>query len=75
MRALESYLRVGADGHLAFLAAVGEQVLVALDAVGVFLAQDVTVTGQAHVTVPAGEVTAVPVLIHGFRVLAREDQL
>ena len=71
----QTYLRVGADGRLALLAGVGEEVLVALDAVGVFLAQDVAVSGQREVAVEAAEVTTVPILLHRFRVLARKDQL
>jgi len=68
-------LGVGADGRLTLLTRVGKEILVALDAVRMFLTQDVTVTGQVKVTVPAAEVTAMPILIHGFGVLAREDQL
>lgn len=68
-------LGVGSNGCLAVFTAVSEQVLVALDAVGVFLAQDVAVTCQVEVTVPATEVPAMPVLVHGFGILARKDQL
>lgn len=66
-------LGVGADGRLAVLAAVGKQVLVALDAVRVLLTQDVAVTCQVQVTVPAAKVSAMPVLVHGFGVFARKD--
>ena len=75
MTSRETYFRVGADGRLALLAGVGEEVFVALDAVGVFLAQDVAVSRQREVAVEAAEVTTVPVLLHRLRVLARKDQL
>lgn len=67
-------LGVSADGSLALFAAVSEEVLVALDAVGVLIAKDVTVSRQVQVTVEAAEMSAVPVLFHGFCVLARKDQ-
>ena len=70
-----THLGVGADWRLALLTGVGEQVLVALDAVGVLLAQDVAMSRQRHVAVEAAEVAAVPVLLHRLGVLAREDQL
>lgn len=43
-------LGVGANGRLAFLALVGECVLVALDAVGMFVTQHVAVSCQREVT-------------------------
>ena len=70
-----TYLGVGANGSLALLTGVGKQVLIALDAVGVLLPQNVAVARQVQVTVEAAEVAAVPVLVHGFGVLARKDQL
>jgi len=48
-------LGVGADGGLAGLAAVGEQRLVALDAEGLLVAQDVAVAGEVQRAVEAGE--------------------
>jgi len=50
-------LGISSNGSLALLAAVGEEVLIALDAVGVLLTQDVPVTGEVEVTVPAAVVT------------------
>jgi len=58
-------LGISSNGFLALLAGVGKQVLIALDAEGVFLAQDVSVPGQTQVAVPAGEVRGVKVLLHG----------
>lgn len=66
-------LRVDADGFVALLAAVGEDALVTLDAVGVLIAKHVALTGQRLVALPAAEVTAVPVLVHGFGVFAAEN--
>ena len=71
----DTHLGVSTDWCLALLTGVGEQVLVALDAVGVLLAQDVAMARQRHVAVEAAEVSAVPVLLHRLGVLAREDQL
>ena len=70
-----AYLGVGSDGHLALLAGVGEEVLVALDAERVVVTQDVPVAGQRQVAVPAREVPRVEVLIHRLGVLPRKDQL
>jgi hypothetical protein len=41
-----TYLGVGANGSLALFAAVGEEVLVALDAVGVLVTQYITMSRQ-----------------------------
>lgn len=68
-------LRVDADGFVAFFAAVGEDALVALDAVGVLIPQDVALAGQRLVALPAAEVTAVPVLVHRLGVFATENKL
>lgn len=68
-------LGVSSNGCLALLAAISKEVLVALDAVGVLLAQDVTMTRQVKVAVPAAEVPAMPILIHRLGILARKDQL
>lgn len=68
-------LRVSADGSLTLLAAVGEEVLVALDAVGFLLTENVAVTCQIQVTVEARKVPAMPVLVHRFGVLTRKYQL
>lgn len=69
------YLGIDADGLVALLATVGEDALVALDAVGVFIPQHVPVAGQRLVTLPTAEVTGVPVLVHRLRVLPAENQL
>lgn len=68
-------LGVDADGLAALLAAVGEHALVALDAVGVVIAQHVALPGERLVALPAAEVPAVPVLVHRLRVLATENEL
>lgn len=57
-------LGIRSNGFLALLAGVGKQVLIALDAEGVLLAQDVSVPGETQVAVPAGEVRGVEVLLH-----------
>ena len=57
------------------LALAGEVVLVAGDAGGPQVGQDVLLAGQLGVAVPAGEVVVVPVPAHGPGVAARENQL
>ena len=54
---------------------VGEEIFITVDAEWVFVSQDVTMARQRHVTVPAGKVPGVPVLVHGFRVFSRKYQL
>jgi hypothetical protein len=68
-----SYLGVNADGLVALLALVGENGLVALDAVRVVVAQDVAVAGEGLIALPAAEVARVPVLVHRLGVLAAEN--
>lgn len=72
---IRPYLGVDADSLVAFLASVGEDGLVALDAVGVVISQDIALTCQGFVALPAAEVTRMPVLRHRLRVLAAEDKL
>ena len=57
------------------LTLAGEVVLVAGDAGGPEVCEDVLVTGQLGVAVPAGEVVVVPVPAHGPGVAAGEDEL
>lgn len=71
----EANLRVDSNDFVAFFAAVGEDALVALDAVGVLVPQDVALASQRLVALPAAEVTAVPVLVHRLGVLATENKL
>lgn len=63
-------LGVDSDDLVALLASVGEDALVALDAVGVVIAQHVALARQRLVALPAAEVPRVPVLVHGLGVLA-----
>lgn len=60
---------------MALLAAIGEYALVALDAVGMLVSQDISLTRQRLVALPAAEVAAMPVLVHRLSVLATENQL
>ena len=71
----QSNLGINSNALLALFTVVSEQFFVTLDAVWVFLSLDVPVSSQRHVTVEACEVACVEVLIHGFCVLSREDQL
>lgn len=68
-----THLRVNADGLAALLAAVSEDALVALDAVGMLIAKHVSLAGQRLVALPAAEVATVPVLVHRLRVFATEN--
>jgi hypothetical protein len=71
---IRQILGVSANGRLALFASVGEEVLIALDAVRMLLAQDVPVPSEVQVAVEAAEVPAMPVLVHGAGVFARKDQ-
>lgn len=66
-------LGVSANGRLAVLTAVGKEVFIAFDAEWMFVPQDVAMSGERQVAVPAAEVPGVPVLVHGFGVLTRKD--
>lgn len=66
---------VCSNDSLAFLTGVSKKVLVALDAVGMFIPQNVPMASEIKVTVEAGKVTAVPILVHGLGVFSREYQL
>jgi len=69
------YLGVDADDFVALLAAIGENALVALDAVRVLVPENVALSCQGFVALPATEVAAVPVLVHRLCVFATENQL
>lgn len=73
--ALCTDLRVDADGFVALFAAVGEDALVALDAVRVFVTEHIALAGERLVALPAAEVAAVPVLVHRLGVFATENKL
>jgi hypothetical protein len=75
MSRVSRYLGVDSNQRAALLASVGKHALVALDAVGMLIAQNVTLTGQTLVAVPAAKVTRMPVLRHRLCVLATENQL
>jgi len=66
-------LGVSSNRLLAFLTGVGKEVFIALDTEGMFFTQDVAMSSQRQVTVPAGEVLGVEVLLHSFTV-TRVDQ-
>lgn len=66
-------LRIDADLFAALIACVGKHLLVAFDAVGVLVAQYITLTGQRLVALPAAEMTIVPVLAHRLCVFAGEN--
>ena len=52
-----------------------EETLIAVDAVGVVVPEDVPVASEVEVALVAGEVAVVPVLVHGFGVLPGKYQL
>jgi len=66
-------LRVDANELAAVIAGVGEDALVALGAVGVFVLQHIALASEALVALPAAEVLAVPLLRHRTSVLAAEN--
>lgn len=68
-------LGVDADRGVAVLAGVREDGLVALDAVGMVILQDVALPSEGLVALPAAEVARMPVLGHGFGVLPAENEV
>ena len=68
-----TYLRIDADNTVAIVAAVGENSLVAFDTIRVLVTQNVALARQRLVALPAAKMTQVPILGHGFRVLATEN--
>lgn len=49
---------------MAFFTSIGEDALVALDAVRMFIPEHVSLTGQGFVALPATEVSRMPILVH-----------
>lgn len=68
-------LRVDTNDLIALFAAIGEDALVALDAERVLIPEDIALAREGLVTLPAAEVTAVPILVHRLGVLAAENEL
>lgn len=68
-----TYLGINPDSFVALLANVGEHRLVTLDAVWMFIAQNVSLAGQAVVAIPTAKVRRVPVLGHCFRVFTTKN--
>lgn len=69
------HLGIDTDGLAALFTSVGEYALIALDAVGMVIPEDVPLSSQRLIALPATEVARVPVLLHGFRVLPTKNQL
>lgn len=61
-------LRINADDIVAVLASVGENSFVAFDTVGMVILEDVALTSQGVITLPAAEVAGMPILGHGLGV-------
>lgn len=68
-----THLGINSNDCIALLASVGEDALVALDAVRMFVSQHVALSSEALVAVPAAEVARMPVLRHGLCVLAAKN--
>ena len=60
---------------LAFIAHIGENLFVALDAIGVIITENVALPSELSIALPAAEVVAVPVLVHCLGVFTGEDKL
>jgi hypothetical protein len=66
-------LGVNAYGLAAVIARISESFFVALDAIGMLVFKNIPLACECLITLPAAEMVAVPVLVHGFGVLAGED--
>uniref|UniRef100_A0A7G3B5T7 Uncharacterized protein n=1 Tax=Lutzomyia longipalpis TaxID=7200 RepID=A0A7G3B5T7_LUTLO len=66
-------LGVNSNYLVATLASVGKDILIALDAIGMIIAEDIALPSEGFIALPAAEVGGVPILGHGFRVLPTEN--
>jgi len=72
---IRQVLGIDADDDITVLAGIGEDCLVTLNAVGMVILQDIALTREALIALPAAEVPRVPVLRHRLGVLATENEL
>lgn len=73
MITIEKYLRIDSDDLVAFVACICEYIFVAFNAIRMLVTQYISLTGQTFVTLPAAEMTRVPVLVHCLRVFTAEN--
>lgn len=66
-------LRIDTNDFVTLLAAISENALVTLDAVRMLVPENVTLSCQGFVALPATKMPTVPVLVHRLRVLAIFD--
>jgi hypothetical protein len=59
---IKIYLGINSNECTTFLTSVGKNTFIALDTVWMFISENVTLTGQALIAVPATEMTRMPVL-------------
>ena len=69
------YLGVSTDDSLTFLTRMSKHGLIAVDAVGMLITQDVSVASQRQITLETRKVTCMPVVVHRLCVLRGEYQL
>lgn len=67
------YLGVNSNYLVATLASVGKDILIALDAIGMVITENVPLPSEGFIALPATEVGGVPILGHGFRVFSTEN--
>lgn len=73
--AIGQIARVNSDWFLALFALVRELALETIDAIGLLVAQHVTLARQIGVAMPAQEVVDVITFVHRLQVFVGEDQL
>lgn len=68
-----TYLGIDTDDLIAFFASIGEDILVAFNAIGMIVTYDITLAGEAFIALPAAEMAGMPILIHGLCVFTTEN--
>lgn len=61
---ISNYLRINTNWFGAFVAAISEDVFIAFDAIWMFIPENIPLTGESIITLPAAKVITVPVFIH-----------
>lgn len=72
---LNTNLRVNADSFIAFIACVCKHGFITFDTIGMIISEHVALSSQRFIALPTTEMAGMPILGHGLRVFATENQL
>lgn len=70
---IHPYLRIDSNDLVTFVACICEYIFVAFNAVRMLITQHISLTSQTFVTLPAAEMTRMPVLVHCLRIFTAEN--